>query len=55
MSGLGFAATFPVVNLAFKNSLCACSMSGLLFAATLLVVNPFNKFDLYLKVLELFM
>ena len=28
-------------------------MSGLVFAATFLVVNPFNKFDLYLKELEL--
>ena len=29
-------------------------MSGSVFAATFFVVNPFNKFDLYLKDHELF-
>ena len=38
---------------AFKNSLCALAISGSTFAATSLVVNAFNKLDLYLKELEL--
>ena len=38
---------------ALTNNLCALAIFGLTFAATFFVVNPFYKFDLYLKELEL--
>ena len=34
---------------ALVNNLCVFAISGLTFAPTSLLVNPINKFDLYLK------